>query len=202
MKRLTDEELRDVLARAQEIEGASRAGSEWKSEVAAVVAAAEGVGLSRNAVERALAERLDVPIAPPQPGTLVWAESTNGKAYVAELVSISGSSARVRFLRGSEHEVTADKLRPCALIPGERVMCEWPWWGAWKCNIISYDQAKQVVKVNDGAGNQKTFSVAEIWQAPKVSPSQARAKVYALLLGAGALAGAIIGSAATALLLR
>lgn len=201
--RLTDEELREVLARAEEIERASRAGDEWNAEVAAVVSAAEEVGLSRSAVERALSERAELPVAPPAPGALAWATSADGKSYVAEVLSTSNSGARVRFLRGSEHELTLDQLRPCVLIPGERVVCDWPWWGPWTCTVMSYDSAKQVVKVNDGSGFTKTFPIAEIWQAPrKTSASRTRAKVYATLIGAGVAAGAIIGSVVTALVMR
>ena len=47
---LSDEELRDVLSRAEEIQRTSRQGPEWAAEVAAVIGAAEGVGLSRQAV--------------------------------------------------------------------------------------------------------------------------------------------------------
>lgn len=198
--RLTDEELREVLARAEEIERVSRAGSEWSAEVAAVVGAGEEVGLSRGAVERALTERLDRPIAPPSPGSLAWAQSADGNAYIAEVLSLSGTGARVRFLRGSEHEVTLDQLRACALIPGERVVCDWPWWGPWTCTVMGYDQATQMVKVNDGSGYTRTFRIAEIWQAPRKTPgSNARAKVYAMLIGAGVAAGAVIGSVVTAL---
>ena len=61
--RLTDEELQDVLSRAEEIQRATRHGPEWNSEVAAVISAAEEVGFSRRAVERALSERLNLPTA-------------------------------------------------------------------------------------------------------------------------------------------
>jgi hypothetical protein len=68
---------------------------------------------------------------------------------------------------------------------------------------MSYDSARQVVKVNDGSGYTKTFPIAEIWQAPRKTPaSRARAKVYATLIGAGVAAGAIIGSVVTALVKR
>src|SRR5688500_7204241 len=49
--RLTDDELRDVLVRAEQIQSASREGDEWNAELAAVIGAAEEVGLSRRAVE-------------------------------------------------------------------------------------------------------------------------------------------------------
>ncbi len=201
--RLTDDELRDVLARAEEIQRASRHGAEWNAEVAAVISAAEEVGLSRRAVERALSERLNLPAAPPSVGSLTWARSTDGKFYVAEVLAAVEDGARVRFLGGSEHRVTLDQLRPCAFIPGARVVCDWPWWGPWTCTVVAYDPVEESVKLNDGWGYTKTFPVSEVWLAPeKAKPSSARRRVYATLLGVGAGAGALIGSIITALLLR
>jgi len=201
--RLTDEELRNVLARAEEIERAARQGDEWNAEVAAVIGAAEEVGLSRQAVERALTERLNLPAPPPGVGSLAWARSADGKFYVAEVLSISEEGARVRFLRGSEHRLPLDELRPCAFIPGERVACHWPMWGPWTCTVVGYDAAKQRVKLSDGWGYTRTFPVSDVWLAPaKADPGAARRRIYATLLGAGAAAGALIGAIVTALVLR
>jgi len=108
----------------------------------------------------------------------------------------------VRFLRGSEHELTLDELRPCAFLPGERVSCDWPMWGPWTCTVVSYDAAKQRVKLNDGWGYMKTFPVSEVWLAPPKPDGKTGAKVYATLLGAGAAVGAVIGAIVTALLTR
>lgn len=203
MMRLTDDELRDVLARAEEIQRASRYGHEWNAEFAAVVGAAEEVGLSRQSVERALNERFNLSMTPPVVGTLTWARSADGKFYVAEVLSTFEHGARVRFLRGSEHSVTADELRPCAFIPGERVVCDWPWWGPWTCSVVAYDPVQQRVKLSDGSGSTRTFAVAEVWLPPaKADPRASRTRLYASLIGAGAGVGALIGSIITALLMR
>lgn len=200
--RLTDEELQDVLSRAEEIQRAARQGPEWNSELAAVISAAEEVGFSRRAVERALSERLNLPTKPVV-GSLTWARSADGKSYVAEVLSTSDDGAHVRFLGGSEHDLTIDQLRPCAFIPGERVVVNWPWWGPWTCSVVAYDAAKKRVKLNDGWGYTRTFPVSEVWLAPdKAKPGAARQRIYMTLLGVGAGAGAIIGSIITALLLR
>ncbi len=200
--RLTDEELQDVLSRAEEIQRTARHGPEWNSELAAVVSAAEEVGFSRRAVERALSERLNLPTKPVV-GRLTWARSADGKSYVAEVLSVTDDGAQVRFLGGSEVHLALDQLRPCVFIPGERVVVDWPWWGPWTCTIVSYDSETERLKVNDGWGYTKTFPVSEIWLAPdKPKPSAARNRVYATLLGVGAGAGAIIGSIITALLFR
>jgi hypothetical protein len=201
--RLTDDELRDVLERAEEIQLATRHGPQWNAEVAAVLSAAEEVGLSRRAVERALRERLNLPALPPAVGSLAWAKSADGKSYVAEVLALSDDGARVRFLGGSEHLVPLDELRSCAFIPGERVVVDWPWWGTWTCTVIAYDAANQCVKLNDGWGYTKTFPISEVWLAPHKPPhpTSARRKVYATLVGAGLAAGTVIGAIVTALLL-
>ena len=135
--RLTDDELRDVLQRAEEIQHASRSEDEMHAELEAVIGAAEEVGLARSAVERALRERLNL-VRTPNVGALVFAKSADGKFYVAEVLSISPDGVRVRFLRGSEHVVAHDELRPASFIPGERVVCDWPWWGAWNCTVVAF----------------------------------------------------------------
>ncbi|MGH9262391.1 MAG: hypothetical protein ACRD08_21235, partial [Acidimicrobiales bacterium] len=70
------------------------------------------------------------------------------------------------------------------------------------CTVVGYDSANQRVKLTDGWGYTKTFSVSELWLAPqKADTGTARRRVYAPLLGAGAAAGALLGSILTALLM-
>ena len=199
--RLTDDELRDVLARADEIQRSSRHGPAWNAEVAAVIGAAEEVGISREAVVRALEERLELPAPPPAVGSLAWAPSADGRLYVAEVLSAAEDGARVRFLRGGEHRVALDRLRQCGFLPGERVVCEWPWWGKWTCTVVAYDPAARRVKLSDGSGSTKSFPIADVWMtAPRLRTESTRARLYAALAGAVA-AGAAIGSIITALVL-
>lgn len=203
--RLTDDELRDVLARAEEIQRATRRSDEMDAELEAVIEAAEEIGLARPAVERALRERLDLSATPPAVGTLAFAKSADGKFYVAEVLSISTDDVRVRFLRGGEHLVSPDELRPCSFIPGERVTCDWPWWGPWTCTVVAYDAATQYVDLSDGWGSTETFPVAEVWVTPPQKADiakGARRRVYMTLIGAGAGLGALLGSFVTALLMR
>ena len=51
--RLSDDELRDVLTRAEEIQRSSRSVGTMQSELEAVIGAGEAVGLEREAIERA-----------------------------------------------------------------------------------------------------------------------------------------------------
>jgi hypothetical protein len=200
---LTHDELREVLARAQEIESASRDDERATVELEAVMAAAEEVGLPRSAVERALRERLDLPASPPAVGSLAFAQSADGKQYAAEVLAVTPSEVRVRFLRGSEHVVALDQLRPLAMIPGERVACYWPMWGPWTCTVVAYDAAKQKVKLSDGWGYTKTFPLAEVWLAPrKAERTGSRVRIAVRLVGVGLGVGALLGSLITALVLR
>jgi len=134
---------------------------------------------------------------------MTWARSADGKYYVAEVLSTSEEGVRVRFLRGSELVLTPAELRPCAFVPGQRVVCNWPMWGPWTCSVVAFDAARQRVKLSDGWGSTRAFPVSEVWLAPSKTDSRtARRRAYTLLLGAGAAAGAVIGSIITGLLMR
>jgi hypothetical protein len=198
---MTNDELHEVLARAQEIESAVRDGAEHNAEVSAVIAAAEEVGLSRQSVERALAERLYLPGAPPVVGALTWARSANGNSYVAEVLSTSDDDTRVRFLRGGEDHLPIYELRPIGLTPGEHVVCDWPGWGPWTCTVVGYDPAARRVELSDRWGSKNTFPVSEVWLAPRKPGSASRRRLYATLLATGAAAGTLVGSILTALLM-
>ncbi len=198
--RLSDDELRDVLARAEEIQRASRTANSMQAEIEAVIGAGEAVGLTRPALERALRERLDLGTTGlPAVGSLVFAQSADGKYYVAEVVSVADDSVRVRYLRGSEHTVTPEQLRPAAFLPGERVVCNWPWWGPWTCTVVSYDAARQKVKLSDGWGYTKAFPISEVWQSSRTAWS-GRFRIAATWLSVGVGLGAVVGGTLVRLL--
>jgi hypothetical protein len=201
--RLADDDIREVLARAVEIQSTTLQGEALNAELEAVIQAAEEVGIARPAVERALRERLNLPLKTPAAGDLVFAKSADEKYYVAQVTAMS-PDVRVRFLRGSEHTVSLDELRPCSFLPGERIVCPWPWWGPWTCTVLSYDEAKGRVKVSDGWGDTRVFPIADVWlNATRKSNTgrQNRARVYATLIGAGAAVGGIVGGVLAALLM-
>lgn len=201
---LADEEIRAVIARAEEIERAGAIETS-QADVEAVIQAAEAVGISRAAVERALRERHGVPGRPPVKGDLVFAKSADGKFYVAEVVSVDAEDFRVRYLRGGEHAVQISELRPCSLLPGERVVCHWPAWGPWTCAVVSYDAANRRVTLSDGWSQTRTVPIENVWlNAPRGAAllGWSKVKIHAALLGAGATMGALIGSALTMFFLR
>jgi hypothetical protein len=196
---LTDEQLREILARAEEIQRATRQREEQNTELAVLLETATEMGLSRLAVERALRERLDLvlSVAPPAAGERVFARSADGNFYTAEVRSVSADGAHVWFLRGGEHWVPLDHLRPFSLIPGEKVVVNWPWWGPWTCTVVGYDPARQRVEVTDGWSNE-SFPVGEIWLRPPKPPSS-RARIWAVV-GVSTAVGALLGTIVTALL--
>ena len=198
--RLADDDIRDLLARAEEIDR-SLNGDAMRAELELVMQAAEEVGISRSAIERALRERLDLPHLAPTVGDLVFAQSVNGKFYAAEIVAAKPDGMHVRYLSGGEDTVTLEQLRACSFRPGERVAVQWPWWGACTCTVVRYDAAAQRVTVDDGWGETRAFPIAEVWlAAPRRSPfGRTRARMHATLIGVGALLGAIFGSIITAL---
>ena len=195
---LENEELRAVYARASEIENSTPASA---ADIETVIQAGVEAGIARSAIERALRERLNLPMRPPAAGDLAFAKSADDKLYVAEVLSLAEDHVRVRFLRGGEHMVARAELRPCSFLPGERVVCPWPGWGPWTCTVVSYDAAQRRIKATDG-WYTRSFSIQDVWIAPAKPASARKARVSAALIGVGVTVGAALGSIITALLLR
>ena len=198
---LSDEELRAVLTRAAEIQQA--AGPDG-AEFERMIGRAEAAGYSRAAVERALRERFGT-VARPGVGELTFARSSDGKYHVARVVSDSAIGARVKFLLGSEGDVALDQIRPFSLTPGERVWVNWPMWGAWLCEVISYDEENGYVKLSDRWGSSHTCPIAELWVQPPAADGDTNLASFvkhAAMIGGSMALGAVIGSVITALLLR
>jgi hypothetical protein len=92
--RLTDDELRDVLERAEEIQRTSRRGELMNGELEAVIGAAEEVGLTRAAVGRALRERLNL-VSPPSIVSGLFFTAEDAPAHLHE--SIRRTTSRSTF---------------------------------------------------------------------------------------------------------
>ena len=158
------------------------------------------VRLTDEELRNALRERLEFgAIAPPEIGSLVFAQSADGKYYVAEVLSVQSEAVRVRFLRGSQHTLTLDQVRAASFLPGERVVVNWPWWGPWTCTVISYDEQKEKVKLSDGWGDSKSFPISEVWQTNRTAWS-GKFRIAATWLSIGIGLGAILGATLTRLL--
>lgn len=195
---LAHDDIRAVITRAGEIQNAT---APDQAEIEALIQAAAEVGIERSAVERALRERMATSMALPAVGDLTFAKSADDKFYAAEVVAVTNDTVRVQFMRGGVHTVSVDELRPFSLLPGERVVVQWPWWGPWTCSVLSYDAAARYVTVTDGWGETRIFPLSEIWLAkPKAGP--AKRMLYAGLIGFGVGVGGAIGAIITALVMR
>ena len=195
---LADEDIRAIVARADELQ---RFAAIPQEELESLVRAGEELGITKAAMERALRERLGTPADPPKVGELTFAKSTDDKYYVALVESSSGEDFRVRFLRGGERILARDELRPCAFLPGERVVCPWPSWGPWTCTVLNYDVADRRITVTDGWGETRSFPIGDVWLAPRTVSTKRRLHLYTALVGIGATVGAAVGALITALLL-
>lgn len=184
--KLTDQDLREVLARAEAIQE-ERGRSGLGSEEEAFLQAATETGISREAVERALRERLQLPLEPPKVGERVFAKSTDDCFYVAEVIEERPDGLRVRFLKGGAHLVAASDLRNCSLLPGANIYGFWKDWGWCPVTITSYDAKADRLTVSDWWGTD-TISVSEIRLQPPKRPAS-KWKSWLATYGLGFLAG-------------
>jgi hypothetical protein len=195
---LSDDDIREIVARAEQLQGASDA---WGDEAEALVLAGQDLGIARSAMERALQEQRAKKSPRPVAGEMVFAKSSDDKYYAANVVSHDEHTWTVRFLRGGERTVASDELRPCPFLPGDRVTCPWPGWGTWTGTVLSYDAEAASLTVSDGWGDTAVFRAAEVWLAPRTSERLRRRRIYAALLGAGVTIGAALGALVTALII-
>lgn len=198
--------MREVLARAEEIQLHSELEDPESAQIEAIVAAAEEAGLSRDAVLQALRERLNVGAAPPALGERVFAESTDGKLYVAEVLEVGEGAVRVRFAKGGERTVPLSATHPCAFLPGQRVVCPWPNWGWWTCTVVSYDAEKGVLQASDGWSTTATFAIADVRLDPprqkRAQSPMPRLRFFLYSLATGVALGSGLGALFTWLLMR
>lgn len=200
---LTEEETRQVLARAEAIQARSGSGTTPMVSVGAILGAAEEAGLSREAVEQALRERATLVPETPKSGDLAYARSVDGREYVAEVLEADRDWLRVRFLNGGEQSVRSDQVRPASFPPGERVTCPWPGWGWWPCTVLSYDRDRRSVRVTDNWGANKTFALSDIRiDPPRARRAFGRTRLVLTVLAVGAATGGLLGALTTWLLMR
>jgi hypothetical protein len=193
VRQLTEQQAREVLARAEEI----HFGGDITSD--AVLRAAEEAGLSREAVEQALRERFQHLEAPPHKGELVFAKSGDGCFYVAEVLDATPDAASVRFLAGGTRNVGVQDMRQASFTPGQRLTVNWPGYGWHPASVISYDVGTGELKVRGWAA-ETTVSTSDVrLEAESESPGKgALVKAYM----AGLFCGGVIGAVVTWWLMR
>jgi hypothetical protein len=194
--RLTEDDVKGVLARAEEIHSRSVEGHDSES----ILHAATEAGLPREAVEQALRERFDLFGEPPKVDDVVFARSSDDRHYVATVLGVTESGARVRFVKGGEATLPYSSLRPCPFLPGEELTVDWPWWGWWPVSVVSYDRDSQSVQVTDG-WTEEWFSFDKIRLDPPKKHSAARRALFWTYAALGSV-GAVVGAVATWLVMR
>ena len=197
---LTSEQIAAILARAEELRDASQL-QEFHPDIEAVIQAGEEVGLPRFAIEKAVREQLKLPARRVEKGDLVFARSSDDRFYAANVLSSTAEEVRVEFLRGGEHDVAPTDVLHARFLPGDKVVVNWPWWGAWTCTVEGYDAQKQKVTVNDGWDTVRTFPVAHVWlNKGKSATTMSRGGLILRVAGAAAIGGGILAMILTRLI--
>lgn len=202
---LSQEQVREVLQRAGEIDQMRLRGIEDLSDVDTVIAAAQEVGVSREAIVQAMQEQLDLLGEPPTAGDRVFAKSANGKFYPAEVTRVNEGTMVVRFLSGGETTLSSKDIRPFNVTPGSKLVCNWPDWGWWTCTVLAYDEAAGKVRISDNWGSEETVALTEVYLDSKQFEQRGASLWSRISWQAGLLfaaGGGILGSLATWLLTR
>ncbi len=157
---MDESQIRRLLQRAEEIQQQSDLNVDHGPEVEQIALAAEEAGLSRDAVRRALQERLSLE-RPAQVDDLVFAKSPDGRHYVAKVVGVEPGAFRLRFLTGSDATLPTADVKPFSAVPGMKLEVPWPNWGWWNSTVVSYDRDNGKVTVTDGM-HQETFHISDV----------------------------------------
>lgn len=197
--RLTEQQIKEALSRAEEIHLRAAMADEHGPAIESVLAAAEEIGLPREAMRQALRERLGSPMNP-QVGDRVFARSVDGHFYVATVEGISPDGVDVKFLSGGASQLSLADLRPFTFAPGMKIYAHWPVWGWCKVDVVGFDSKRDRVVCSDG-WSEKKMKLHEV-RLGKAKASDSRARLYWVLIGLGTLIGGPLGAAITYLLMR
>lgn len=188
---LTEDDIKGVLARAEEI----NLGTDASEDSDVVLLAAEEAGLPREAIEQALREQIGLFSESPKVDDLVFAKSTDDHHYIATVTAVIDNGFHVRFLKGGESKLPLQHLRPCGFLPGEELTVHWPWWGWWVVTVLNYDSESRRVRVSDGWGSEEWFSLTDVRLDPARKPKnklKAMVWTYTALIGVSGIAGAVV----------
>jgi hypothetical protein len=199
------EQVGEVLRRAQEIQDQTAHLAASNAEIEQFVVAAEESGLSRDATLQALRERLTYKPDVYKENDFVFAKSADSRYYVARVLSAKDGVARVRYSMGGEDDVSFADLKVFSMVPGRRVTYFSPgnqWW--FEGEVVKVDLAAEKVTMNLW-GTTETVRFDKIRLAPKsltksVVDFKATTTLWAVGLAAG-IGGGLVG-AAIALVLR
>lgn len=198
LSHLKEEELAEVLHRAQEIDVGSLTGATDAHDLEQFIAAAEEVGISREAVLQAIREKTGQALQSFNVGDRVFAKSADNAYYIATVTEVDGRTAKVRFLSGGDHALAVADLHSASFLPGQKVEVDWPFWGWYKATVVKFDERTGKLTANDGM-SEKSFPLTKVRLG--VRRSQTQARVSSLLFRTALIAGSL-GAVAGALVAR
>lgn len=142
---LEQNEVREILARAQEIQSTRHESQMNQAEIETFLQAAEESGMQREAVLQALRERFIVPgVDSLSAGELVLAKGADNHWYIAKVRSHVGQSTEVEFYNGSVAKMPTSDISPLDLKPGMKASAYLTSYAMW-CGV-------KVLSVNLNAG--------------------------------------------------
>jgi hypothetical protein len=157
------QEMEAILHRAQEIWDEDQRLGDPEEQYRPLIDAAVESGMPRDAVVRAIRERLQLPSSPLAIGSDVFAQSVDGAYYVAQLESCDKSVACVRFHSGSRHQVPILAVKPFQLVPGLMFEAFFHDWNKWlPAQLVRYEPHCKMADVQFFDGERTTVSIHEI----------------------------------------
>lgn len=200
---LNDEELRDVLARAQEI-SLEQSYVLREDEVAQYVDAAAEAGIPRDATLQALRERLALIHPHLSEGQLVFAKSGDGRFHAARLVKVETNSATVRFVSGGESVLKLDELRAFSLTPGSKLQHYSSLYGSWITAQVTRFNAEANSVTLSTWGTEETVPLDKVRLPVRHDEADFTDQAYraGVWLVGGLAGGGAIGALVTWLLMR
>jgi hypothetical protein len=192
---MRQDELHEVLTRAQEIDAGKGQTIEGNPEYDGLMQAAEEVGINRDSVLQALRERIGVKQEPFEPGEVVFARVPDGSYYPGTVIEEKDGMVNVDFLSGSKGEVPVTAVKKFQALPTQPIECQWKFLG-WRPSIIlKYDPKDQMAKVAGPMGRTQWCVLHELRMAADAdSAEQASPKTNWLVLAAIALGSGLLGS--------
>ncbi len=187
---LTTDDLNEVLRRAADIDSAGIRPGDQPTDLDSFVRAAQDVGITREAITQALAERAGTATIPVAVGDRVFAKSADDAFYVATVSSLSDGVVQVRFISGSDHSLPAVDVKPFRILPGQKLQVNWPTWGWYDVDVEVYDAASEKVTASDGL-KSKSFPLHEVRLPQQKTERQQR--VSQLILQTALVAGGLGG---------
>jgi hypothetical protein len=169
--RLSDEELAAVVQRAHEIGSLQGRLDESRRGLEEYVKVAEEMGVPREAMMQALSERFSFLDREIETGTLVFAKSSDGRAYAAKVVSAGEDSVHVRFLNGGEARVGRHELQEASFSPGAQYEYHSPSYMMYlKSAVVRFDRDAMTVTFNYW-GTEETVPLSKVRTArPRTGP--------------------------------